>query len=358
MPSEVFLTLLLKGIKITSKMNLKTIFVTSILALAIYQETAAQQRVSASEIESWCHYLASDSMKGRANGSPEMERAAKWIASRFSEAGLSHLPGNDSFVDSYEFTSRRGGVIKERNVAGFIPGNHPDMKKEFILFTAHFDHVGIGRAVDGDSIYNGANDNAAGTATLIGLAHALSRSGTRLNRSVIFLAVSGEEMGMRGSRHFIQHPPVDPGAIFFNLNFEMAGHCTMLGPNRFYLTGAGFTNLDDLIDEYSQTSRWQRVDTDRSADDLFFASDNISFAVIREGDQVKLNIPAHTICTHGGEDHIHRPHDEPNRMDYKNMASLVNYLLGLTVHLDMLSKDAIMWDHESFEKYRTGRQRR
>lgn len=319
------------------------------------QETHLQ--VQASELSKWSHYLASDEMKGRANGSPEMEEAANFIEEKFKEFGLKPLPGLDGIIQNYSFTNRQGKEIDERNIIGYLEGSDPELKNEFLIFSSHFDHIGIRKAIDGDSIYNGANDNVAGTITIMGLAKTWNELGIRPARSVIFAAYSAEEVGMKGSGYFSRNLPFDASSIFLNLNMEMTGHCTELGPKTYYITGPGYTNLDELFAEFNQQSEWKQAD-EPNADRLFFVSDNVVFAVDRSGDQMKLNIPAHTLCTHGGEDHIHKPHDEPQFMDYNNIAELVKYLSGLGIHLGSMKKGSIQWDHEAFAKDMSSRSKR
>ena len=107
------------------------------------------------------------------------------------------------------------------NVAGLLRGRDPALSGQYVVLTAHFDHVGVGRPINGDSIYNGAMDNASGTATLIETARALARQRDSLRRSVIFLAVTAEEKGLLGSRYYANHPTVAASAIVANLNTDM-----------------------------------------------------------------------------------------------------------------------------------------
>ncbi len=316
--------------------------------------------VPAKDLSSWAHYLASDEMKGRANGSPEMQEAAEFIAKKFKEFGLKPLPGLDGLIQEYSFTGRGDREINERNVIAYLEGSDPSLKNEYLIFSSHFDHIGIGRVVDGDSIYNGANDNVAGTATIMGLAKTWHEMGIRPARSVIFAAFSGEEMGMQGSGHFFRNLPFEATSIFLNFNIEMTGHCTNLGEKTYYITGPSYTNLDDILDEYNQDTDWNRTDKEAMADRLFFASDNVVFAVNRGEEETTLNIPAHTFCTHGGEDHIHLPNDEPQFMDYENMANLVHYFSKLGIYMGSMEKGKIQWDHKAFKEdmeKRSGRRR-
>jgi Zn-dependent M28 family amino/carboxypeptidase len=112
--------------------------------------------------------------------------------------------------------------IESQNVVGVLPGSDPVLKNEYVVLSAHLDHLGVGVPVNGDSIFNGAMDNAAGIATLIETARALADAGKPLKRSVVFLAVTAEEKGLLGSRYFASHPTVgDPASVVANLNTDM-----------------------------------------------------------------------------------------------------------------------------------------
>lgn len=107
------------------------------------------------------------------------------------------------------------------NVVGLLPGNDPTLKNEYVVLTAHLDHVGIGRPVNGDSIYNGAMDNASGAALLMDVARVLGAERKALKRSVLFVAVTGEEHGLLGSRWYANHPTVPAASIIADLNTDM-----------------------------------------------------------------------------------------------------------------------------------------
>ena len=110
--------------------------------------------------------------------------------------------------------------VESPNVAAILPGTDPRLKDEYIVLSAHLDHVGVGRPINGDAIYNGAMDNAAGTASVLELARELGQK-RNLRRSLLFLAVTGEEKGLLGSRYFATHPTVKPASIVANLNLDM-----------------------------------------------------------------------------------------------------------------------------------------
>jgi Zn-dependent M28 family amino/carboxypeptidase len=115
---------------------------------------------------------------------------------------------------------KRADVVSE-NVVALLPGYDPRLKDEFVVFSAHLDHLGIGKPIRGDSIFNGAMDNASGVAALLDVAALLKEHGTKLRRSVLFIAVTGEEKGLLGSRFFANAPTVDPQRIVANINTDM-----------------------------------------------------------------------------------------------------------------------------------------
>jgi Zn-dependent M28 family amino/carboxypeptidase len=112
-------------------------------------------------------------------------------------------------------------TITSDNVVGLLRGSDPALRDEYVVLTAHLDHVGVGRPVEGDSIYNGAMDNAAGSALLMEMARVLASQRGNLRRSVLLVAVTGEEKGLLGSRYFAFHPTVANGSIVANLNTDM-----------------------------------------------------------------------------------------------------------------------------------------
>ena len=166
--------------------------------------------------------LADDSMEGRAPGTAGGRRAAEYIATRFREWRLE--PAGDSGSYFHHFTlhfddTRRS--IAARNVAALLRGTGP-LAHEVVVIGGHYDHLGIGPAVDGDSIYNGAEDNAGGMAQLLALAEAFSTSGVRPGRSILFMAFDGEELGLRGAEAFIRRPTIPLHRVVAMINLDAA----------------------------------------------------------------------------------------------------------------------------------------
>jgi len=111
--------------------------------------------------------------------------------------------------------------VTSQNVAGVFPGADPTLKNEYVVLSAHVDHLGVGEPIDGDRIYNGAMDNAAGVATLLEVADALHTSGAKPRRSLLFLVVTGEEKGLLGSKYYAAHPTVPIQQIAADVNIDM-----------------------------------------------------------------------------------------------------------------------------------------
>src|SRR5436853_5627255 len=111
--------------------------------------------------------------------------------------------------------------LESQNVVGILPGSDPKLKDEYVVLSAHLDHVGKGEPINNDPIYNGAMDNASGTATLIEAARAFSEKKLRFRRSIVFLAVTAEEHGLKGSRYYAAHPTVPFERIIADINIDM-----------------------------------------------------------------------------------------------------------------------------------------
>lgn len=307
-----------------------------------------KQMVSAAELKEWVSYLASDEMLGRANGSPQMETAAQWIVKKFIEYNVKPGFGNNGYIQSYSYTSRQN-TISERNVIGVIEGSDPSLRNEFIILSAHFDHIGIRRGASPDSIFNGADDNAAGTSTLIGIARSIMLSGAKPGRTLVFAAFSGEENGMRGSRYYVANPSVPLNRVYADINFEMIGHSELLGKNNYYMTGCLMSNLDDLIGEYARNTQCKLIDTVALSHRLFGSSDNIAFSRISVSDGITTGIPSGTFATSTMAPHVHNVTDEVKLFDFDNMANLVNHFTGMVIWLSN-SREQLNWTDPGYRR--------
>ena len=207
---------------------LKILFVLyTVFSLAIScvseNQTSAVRNQEKNELMAHLRFLASDELMGRKVGTTGAHIAARYIAEQFRAAGLQRFETFNDYLQPVEFLTDNEEVSCQ-NVAGFIKGTHPQLKNEYVLLCAHYDHLGVqlGKNHSGeDSIYNGARDNAMGTAALIYAAKELSKF--PLERSVIFVATTGEEEGMLGARYFIEHCPIALQQIVFVLNNDGGG---------------------------------------------------------------------------------------------------------------------------------------
>ncbi|HXD86765.1 MAG TPA: M28 family peptidase [Urbifossiella sp.] len=166
--------------------------------------------------------------------------------------------------------------IASNNVVGMVEGSDPVLKSEAVVFTAHWDHLGVGRAVVGDSIYNGAADNATGCGLLMELARAWAAQSPKPKRSAIFLAVTAEEKGLLGSKYYAAHPAIPLGKTALNLNFDMI---LPLGvPESIVATGSERTTAWPLVQAAAKKHHLEIEPDQRAHLGVFYRSDHFSMA--------------------------------------------------------------------------------
>jgi hypothetical protein len=209
------------------------------------------------------------------------------------------------------------------NVIGFVEGSDPDLRSEYIAFSAHFDHVGVGTPdAAGDSIYNGADDNASGTAAVLELARAFATGGVRPARSVLFVLVSGEEKGLLGSNWFVENPTVPIESIVANINMDMVGRNT---PDSVIGIGLDYSSLGPLAQrvaaQHPELGLTIMPDP-MPQEQLFFRSDHFNFA--------RKEIPALFLTTGLHEDY-HRPSDTADKIDADKIARIARLGFHLAV---------------------------
>jgi hypothetical protein len=171
------------------------------------------------------------------------------------------------------------GEVESQNVAGILPGADPVLKDQNVVLSAHLDHLGIGEPINGDRIYNGAMDNASGVASLLDIAESLNESKPKLRRSLLFLAVTGEEKGLLGSRYFAAHPTVKPASMVADLNVDMF---LPLFPLRSLIVfGLNESDLGDQIRAVARAHGVRVLEDPEPERNIFIRSDQYSF--IRRG---------------------------------------------------------------------------
>lgn len=229
--------------------------------------------------------LASDEMEGRKTGTPGIEKAAKYIENEFKRIGLTTFNGLETYRQTFNFMPRRGKEeITGVNVIGVLEGK--SKKDEIVIISAHYDHLGINKKEGQiDSIYNGANDDASGVTGVLALAEYFKKVGNE--RTIVFAAFTGEEMGLIGSTHFGKD--IDASKFVAGINLEMIGKVPSFGPNTAWLTGFERSDFGKIIQKNLVGTGYQLFPDPYTNFNLFFRSDNASLA--------RLGVPSHTFST-------------------------------------------------------------
>lgn len=264
----------------------------------------------AERIGEMMNYLASNDMKGREAGSEGIEMAAKYIESYFKSYGLK--PYFETYRDTLSNFKK-----PSYNIVGMVEGNDPDLKDEFILIGAHYDHIGTIKPENGDYIANGANDNASGTTSVLEMARYFGTQKTN-KRSLIFALFSAEEKGLLGSKHLAKKLKEEDLNLYTMLNFEMTG-VPLKGKDYFvYITGYEMSNLAEVSNKYADENLVGFLPTAKEFN-LYQRSDNYPF-------HQEFGVPSHTFCTFDftNFNHYHKVGDENSLMDFDHMATLVN----------------------------------
>jgi hypothetical protein len=199
------------------------------------------------------------------------------------------------------------------NVVGVLPGK--SRKNEYVIFSGHYDHLGVTtRPVNGDSIFNGANDDAAGTTAMIMLAKYFKALGNN-ERTLVFAAFTAEEVGGFGSQYFSRQFDADKVVAMFNI--EMIGTDSKWGKNSAYITGYDRTDMGSILQKNLEGTGFNFYPDPYPDQNLFFRSDNATLA--------RLGVPAHTISTAkmDGEPNYHKVTDEIGTLDMENMAMII-----------------------------------
>ena len=208
------------------------------------------------------------------------------------------------------------------NVAGIIPGK--SKAKELVIFSGHYDHMGIVKAVEGDSIMNGADDDASGTSAVIALAKYYKKL-NKNERTLIFVAFTGEEMGMLGSKYFSEQLNPDEVAAMFNI--EMIGKDSKFGKNTAFITGFDKSDLGKILQKNLEGTEFTFHPDPYKEQQLFYRSDNATLAA--------LGVPAHTISTDqiDSDKLYHTVKDEYSSLDVDNILSTIKAIAKSAVSI-------------------------
>jgi len=296
------------------------LFCNLFLLLTAASAQQPQSSRDAAEIRGAMEFLASDAMQGRASGSHDELLAAVYLASQLRQIGIEPAGDDGGYIQnvSGEFNFFRQGKKQwnTRNVIGVLKGRDEKRKDQVILLTAHMDHLGIREAVNGDNIYNGADDDASGCVAVLQLARALARKEAP-KRTVLFVFFGSEETGGQGNQYFLEHPPVPLKNIVANLEFEMIGRPdAAVKPDELWLTGYERSNLGPELAKHGA----KLVADPHPQQQFFQRSDNYALA--------KQGVIAQTVSSFGLHADYHRPSDDLAHLDLSHMERAIHSMLG------------------------------
>ncbi|QCX41118.1 M28 family peptidase [Aureibaculum algae] len=302
------------------------ILIFAFFTLLFVCKTTAQTE---SQIHKDVVYLADDKLEGRATGSEGEKLATEYIAMRFKEMGL-EPKGNNGYFQDFTFTPKthpHGKVnfsdttsnkaITGRNILGYINNN----AKQTIIIGAHHDHLGYGQ--EGSLyrgkeklIHNGADDNASGVATLLNLAEKLTKTNTGNN--YLIMTFSGEEMGLLGSNYFVKNATINLDSANYMINMDMVGR--LKEDNALAIYGVGTSPIfKHIVNAYNDNFKLIIKESGVGP------SDHTSFYL--------NDIPVLHFFTGQHEDY-HKPADDSDKLNYKGMETISNYIFNIITDLD------------------------
>lgn len=273
--------------------------------------------ITASELSELLYEFADDEMQGRKTGEPGQKMAAEYLKNFYESRSIQAPLGDGNYfqpVPATYFNGKEGA--DSENVVAFIPGS--DKPEEVIVLSSHYDHVGM---YDGE-VFNGADDDGSGTVSMLEIAEAFQQAvkdGNGPKRSILFLHVTAEEIGLYGSKYYTDNPIFPLENTVCNLNTDMIGRIDPKkadNPNYVYLIGSDKLSqeLHDLSEkvakEYSDLELDYTFNDDNDPNRFYYRSDHYNFA--------KLNIPV-IFYFNGVHEDYHRPTDTPDKIEYELM---------------------------------------
>ncbi|HLT88579.1 MAG TPA: M20/M25/M40 family metallo-hydrolase [Sphingobacterium sp.] len=273
---------------------------------------SALAQINQENLKKHIYYLADDKMQGRATGSKQVKKAAKYIEKHFKQYGLKPK-GEKGYRQSFEARVRRV-VVKDSirqadNIIGYVDNDAPYT----IVIGAHYDHLGDGRqggsrdSLGVGEIHNGADDNASGVAGLLELARHYSSNDIKESFNLLFIAFGAEELGLVGSRYFTENPTIPLENIHWMLNMDMIGRYNP--DNGVAVIGYGTSSKFPAIFENITNDIKFNLSRDGNG-----GSDQTSF--------YRKDIPVLFFHT-GGHDDYHKPGDDPEKIDYNALESIL-----------------------------------
>lgn len=292
--------------------------------------------INEAALEAHIRLLASDELEGRAAGFPGNERAVSYLVDQVKSYGL--LPAGDGGGYTQEFSFK--GDRKAKNVVAWLEGGDPKLKDEFVAIGCHLDHVGrAGQAVggqspggpQGDEIWNGADDNASGTAAVLTVARAFAQAKRKPKRSILFCWWNAEEAGLLGSKHWVKSPTRPLEKLSYYLNLDMVGRNPERPMDMEGVKNADGETLEKIIREACEAEKLKITPFDHS-NEAMFRSDGASF--------LERGIPASMMFTSWHADY-HRTGDHWDKIAYPNLAKIAraaHRIISATADVDVALK--------------------
>jgi hypothetical protein len=272
----------------------------------------------AQRLQTHLSILAADSLEGRGLGTQGKIMAKNYIAKHFESFGL--LPYDEDYFQDFDLRIQLVNILGT-NVVGYLPGADPILKDEFIVIGAHYDHLGYFFRGDEKVIYNGADDNASGTAAVIELARYFSENRESIGRSIIFIAFDAEESGLIGAERFInENTTFSTSDIRLMFSLDMVGMYS--AHKKVDMRGSG--SLDGGVKIIENVAARQGIKLGSTASDVSRYTDTAPF-----GD---AGIPAIHAFT-GTKSPYHKPEDTWDLLDYEGMAEIIGFLQELITEL-------------------------
>lgn len=259
--------------------------------------------------------LSSDAYEGRKTGTKGAEMARAYIINRFQKLGLKSYPQNVNYAQEFTFNSRGGAKVNGTNVIGYIPGKGTNV----IVVSAHYDHLGVVK----DQVFNGADDNASGTAGLLKIAAYFAKN--KPNNTIIFASFDAEEMGLQGAKAFVANPPVNINTIAVNLNMDMISHSDK---GELYVAG---TFKYPELKKYIDTTR-KEIKVILGHDDPKLGHDDWT----NQSDQGAFNAKNIPFLYFGVEDHkdYHKATDEYSTITKQFFSDAAKTVLDVVISID------------------------
>lgn len=288
------------------------------------------------------YFLASDELEGRMSGKKGNVKAAEYIKSEFERYGL------PTMYDEFKISRANAGPKNEKgddftkNIYAWIEGQDPILKNEIVVIGAHMDHIGYGPKMSRSKkieIHNGADDNASGTSALLEIAQAMSK--LKVKRTVVFQAYSGEEMGLLGSKHYVDNPkfPLDNPDIKKHvamINMDMVGFLNKGYYQASFLNANSSIDISNNIEILNEKYKFAKKITARGGG----GSDHACF--------YNKKIPVAFLHT-GGNKYYHTPEDDAERLNYKGLEMVAKYAFELCLNISEEEK-APEFNLTSFKK--------